>query len=106
VPLIAHDRAGFGGGVFTCGVVMFFCVWCGRPSRSLWQALCVSGTIGFATAIGVHPVIGYTDPAHLAPAVFGAAIFYTGLVLTFKPMMNADRLVFGTAAAGQVQSAA
>jgi hypothetical protein len=86
VPLIAHDRAGFGGGVCTCGVLMFFCVWCGAPSRSLWQVLLVAGTAGFGTAIGVHPVIGYTDPVHLAPAVLGAGVFGAGLVLTFKPM--------------------
>jgi hypothetical protein len=89
VPLIAHDRAGFGGGVCTCGVVMFFCVWCGSPSRSLWQALCLSGAVGFATAIGVHPLIGYTDPVHLAPAITGAVVFSAGLVLTFKPMVSA-----------------
>jgi hypothetical protein len=92
VPLIAHDRAGFGGGVCTCGVLMFFCVWCGTPSRSLWQALCVSGTTGFATAIGVHPLIGYTDPVHLAPAVTGAVVFCTGLGLTFKPMVKGEKI--------------
>ena len=86
VPLIAHDRAGFGGGVSTCGVLMFFSVWCGTPSRSLWQAMCLAGTTGFATAIGVHPLIGYTDAFHLAPAVAGAILFTTGLVLTFRPM--------------------
>lgn len=88
VPLIAHDRAGFGGAVCTCGVLMFFCVWCGSPSRSLWQALCLSGTAGFVTAIGVHPIIGYTDPFHLAPAAVGAILFAVGLVLTFKSMMK------------------
>jgi hypothetical protein len=87
VPLIAHDRAGFGGGVCTCGVLMFFCVWCGTPSPSLWQALCLSGTAGFATAIGVHPIIGYADPTHLAPAVVGAGAFSTGLALTFESMV-------------------
>ncbi len=86
VPLIAHDRAGFGGGVCTCGVVMFFCIWCARPSRSLWQVLLVSGIAGFATAIGIHPVIGYNDPVHLAPAVFGAALYATGLALSYKSM--------------------
>ncbi|MGB7922390.1 MAG: hypothetical protein WCF57_04020 [Pyrinomonadaceae bacterium] len=86
VPLIAHDRAGFGGGIATCGVLVFFCVWCGRPSRSLWQALCLAGLVGFATAIGVHPVVGYTNLAHLAPAIMGAIIFLTGLFLSFKPM--------------------
>jgi hypothetical protein len=82
VPLIAHDRAGFGGGVCTCGVVVFFCVWCSNMSRGLWQALCVAGTVGFATAIGVHPVIGYTDPVHLAPAMLGAVVFTVGMLLS------------------------
>lgn len=88
VPLIAHDRAGFGAGVCTCGLVMFFCVWCGSPSRGLWQALCMSGLAGFTPAIGVHPLIGYLDFIHLAPAVAGAAVFGVGLVLTFKPMAS------------------
>ena len=31
VPLIAHDRAGFGGALCCCGIALFFSVWCGRP---------------------------------------------------------------------------
>jgi hypothetical protein len=85
VPLIAHDRAGFGGGVACGGVILLFCVWCATPSRSLWQVLCLAGVAGFATAIGVHPWIGYTDALHLAPAVLGACLFAGGLALTFKP---------------------
>jgi hypothetical protein len=92
VPLMAHDRAGFGGGVCTSGLVMFFCIWCGRPSRALWQALCLSGTAGFATAVGVHPLIGYLDFIHLAPAVAGAVVFAAGLMLTYDPMLKAERL--------------
>jgi hypothetical protein len=88
VPLIAHDRAGFGGGVCTCGVLMFFSVWCGSPSRSLWQALCISAAAGFATAIGVHPLIGYTDPLHLAPAILGVCVFGVGLALAYGPMIG------------------
>jgi hypothetical protein len=87
VPLIAHDRAGFGGGVCTYGALMFFCVWCGSPSPSLWQALCLSGLTAFTTALGVHPIIGYTDPVHLAPAAVGAVVFIAGLVLTIRPMV-------------------
>lgn len=90
VPLIAHDRAGFGGGVLTCGVLVLFCVWCGRPSRALWQALFVAGTIGFSTAVGVHPLIGYTDTTHLAPAVLGAISFLVGIALAYRPMMHGD----------------
>ena len=87
VPLIAHDRAGFGGAVCCCGVALFFCVWCGTPSRSLWQVLCLSGLAGFGSAIGVHPAIGYTDPVHLAPAVVGALLYLAGLVLSYRPMV-------------------
>jgi hypothetical protein len=45
-------------------------------SRSLWQALLISGIAGWSTTIGVHPMIGYTDSGHLAPAVAGAMIFF------------------------------
>ena len=81
VPLIAHDRAGFGGGVATAGLLLFASVWCGVPSRSLWQALLWGGIAGWSTAIGVHPLIGYLDAGHLAPAVAGAMLFFMGLVL-------------------------
>ena len=65
---------------------LLFCVWCARPSRSLWQILCFSGLVGFAAAIGVHPVVGYTNLFHLAPAIVGVVIFVVGLVLTYKPL--------------------
>lgn len=84
VPLIAHDRAGFGGSVCCCGVTLFGCVWCGSLSRSLWQVLALAGAAGFATAIGIHPVIGYNDAVHLAPAVGGVVLYTTGLLLTFR----------------------
>ncbi|GDY09387.1 MAG: hypothetical protein DWI21_09095 [Planctomycetota bacterium] len=83
VPLIAHDRAGFGGGVCCCGITMFLCVLCGTPSRSLWQALFITGTSGFGSAIGVHYPIGYTNWFHLAPAYLGAVMFFSGMALTF-----------------------
>lgn len=89
VPLIAHDRAGFGGGIATCGLIMLFCVWCGRPSRSLWQAIVLAGSSGFVTAIGVHPLIGYMDFTHLAPAYTGAAMFLGGAALCYKPFCHA-----------------
>jgi hypothetical protein len=86
VPLIAHDRAGFGGAIASCGVAVLFCVWCARPSKNLWQALCVAGVVGFSTAIGIHPVVGYMSFSHLAPAMMGALVFVVGLLLCFKPM--------------------
>ena len=81
VPLIAHDRAGFGGGLASCGVAMLLTIWCSPLTRSLWQALAVAGAAGFITAIGVHPAIGYMSATHLGPAVAGAILFATGLAL-------------------------
>lgn len=86
VPLIAHDRAGFGGSLLTCGLLLFCSVWFGRPSRRLWQVVLLAGSTGFITAIGVHPLIGYTEFSHLAPAYFGALLFLMGVILCRKPM--------------------
>jgi len=86
VPLIAHDRAGFGGGVCTCGILVMALTWCGTPCSSLWQVLLIAGAAGFGTAIGVHPAIGYTDLFHLAPALAGLAVFVFGMILLKKPM--------------------
>ena len=92
LPLIAHDRAGFGGGLACTGVTVFFCLWCGRPSRSLWQVTAVAGSVGFATAIGVHPVIGYNSLSHVGPAILLAGVFVVGLALTARGMYGADRM--------------
>lgn len=88
VPLIAHDRAGFGGAILTTGVTMLFLVWCAKPSRSLWQVLLIAGTVGFATAIGIHPIIGYNNFIHLAPAWLGAIVFLIGIALCYRPMVK------------------
>lgn len=79
VPLIAHDRAGFGGGLATTGVAVLCCAWCAAPSRSLWQTLLLAGTAGFGAAIGIHLLVGYEDLSHVGPAIAGAAVFVVGI---------------------------
>lgn len=81
LPLIAHDRAGFGGALVSFGVAMWACARYARPSRALWQALTIAGAAGFGTAVGVHPLVGYLSLTHLGPAVLGAVVFATGLAL-------------------------
>ena len=83
VPLIAHDRAGFGGGLASCGLTVLMIVWKTRPSLALWQALLVSGITGFGCAIGVHYPMGYLIPSHLAPAWTGAVIYAVGIGCLF-----------------------
>ena len=81
VPLIAHDRAGFGGALASFAVAMFASLRYGRASNALWQALAIAGIVGFGAAVGVHPAIGYLSATHLGPAVVGCVIFAAGLGL-------------------------
>ena len=90
VPLIAHDRAGFGGGLVSCGLAVAACAWCGRPGRALWQALALAGATGFGCAIGVHLVVGYVDVVHLGPALAGALLFTAATVTLRRPMLSRD----------------
>ena len=96
VPLIAHDRASFGGAVATAGVLLCCCILFGRTSCCLWRAISAAGGVGFFTAIIIHPIIGYTDFSHLAPAYAGAVAFCLGIALCHAPMCrsNLQRVTF------------
>jgi hypothetical protein len=92
LPLIAHDRAGFGGGTCSGGLAILFSAWCGlRPgARGLWWTFLIAGLIGFSTAILVHPIVGYTNFIHLLPAYIGALAFGAGMCLLWKPVCRSD----------------
>jgi hypothetical protein len=89
VPLIAHDRAGFGGALASCGVAIGATAWCAvrAAERALFWVLAFAGGIGFACAIGVHPWVGYISLSHLLPALLGASTFVVGMVLLSRPML-------------------
>jgi hypothetical protein len=101
VPLIAHDRSGFGGGLATTGLVVLACVWFGRPSHALWQALALAGMAGFGTAIGVHGLVGYLDLTHVGPAILGAWTFIAGMLLV-RPAMHRRRSLLAATVAVEV----
>ena len=84
VPLIAHDRASFGGGVATIGLLFFFSIRRSEPTINLRQIVFIGMTAGFGCAIGVHFVVGYTNFLHLLPAYLGVLTCYLGLLLTAK----------------------
>jgi len=85
VPLIAHDRAGFGGGLASCGLTVLLMVWKTRPTLALWQTLLVGGITGFGCAIGVHFWMHYLIVSHLVPAGIGAVIYAVGIACLFPP---------------------
>ncbi len=81
IPLIAHDRAGFGGGLLSSGLLVAMCAWYAPPSRAFWEALGIAGLAGFGCAIGIHYIEGYTTLSHLGPAIAGATLFVIGFLL-------------------------
>ena len=80
VPLIAHDRAGFGGGLATIGVLLSVSAAYARPSRAFHEAVAIAGLAGFGCAIGTHFIEGYVNPMHLAPAFAGVTLFIASTV--------------------------
>jgi hypothetical protein len=75
IPLISHDRAGFGGGLCSIGIFLLFMSRCAELNRSLVEIVAVMGCAGFGCAIGVHFAVGYLDFFHLLPAFVGVLIF-------------------------------
>jgi hypothetical protein len=75
IPVISHDRAEFGGALCSIGCLLLFMARCAELDRSLIEIVAVMGCTGFATAIGVHFVVGYIDLLHLLPAFVGFSVF-------------------------------
>jgi hypothetical protein len=75
VPVISHDRSGFGGGLCSIGCLLLFMARCANLSRSLVEIVAVMGCAGFGGAIGVHFAVGYLDFLHLLPAVASFLLF-------------------------------
>jgi hypothetical protein len=68
IPVISHDRAGFGGGLCSIGSLLLFMARCAELNRNFVEIVAVMGCAGFGGAIGVHFVVGYVDFFHLLPA--------------------------------------
>lgn len=84
LPLVAHDRATLGGMLIANGITVWLSAqWGFRAGMGwLWHALAWGGNIAFACAVGVHAVVGYDDPLHLAPALAGWVVWNVALALT------------------------
>jgi hypothetical protein len=75
IPVISHDRAGFGGGLCSIGSLLLFMARCAELSRSFVEIVAMMGCAGFGCAIGVHFAVGYLDFVHLLPAFIGLIVF-------------------------------
>ena len=91
LPLIAHDRATFGGMLIATGItVLLPALWGFRQGDAwLWWGLLGGGGAAYTAAIGVHLVVGYTNWLHLLPAFGGAALLAVGLMLSY-PFLCGD----------------
>jgi hypothetical protein len=85
VPLVAHDRASFGGMLVTCGLTTLLpAMWGFRRGRVwLWAALVGAGTVAYVATIWVHVAVGYISYWHLLPAYFGFAALWLAGGLTY-----------------------
>lgn len=81
IPVISHDRAGFGGGLCSIGSLLLFMARCAELNRSFVEIIALMGCAGFGCAIGVHFAVGYLDFFHLLPAFLGLLIFLLADIL-------------------------
>jgi hypothetical protein len=90
LPLIAHDRAGFGGALLADALaILAASLWgLNQGRRWLWWTFLIGGMPGFIAGFSVHWSIGYTDFVHLLPAYFAFAIYVSGLILLY-PYLHA-----------------
>ncbi len=84
LPFIAHDRAGFGGALVAAALaIVTLSAWGWRRGEEwLWWTLAAAAAAGFAPALLVHLVIGYTSGEHLAPLYLGVAFTVAALALS------------------------
>ena len=90
IPLIAHDRAGFGGALLCDALaILITALWGIRQgARWLWWTLLLGGAPGFYAGFSVHFSIGYTDFRHLLPAIFALLLYVFGLILLYPYLMK------------------
>lgn len=92
LPLIAHDRAGFGGALLSDAIALLAASLWGiqRGERWLWRMLLLAGLPGFAAGFSVHAHIGYTDFIHLLPAYTALLLYAAGLIGLY-PYLHSDK---------------
>jgi dihydroorotate dehydrogenase len=93
LPLIAHDRAGFGGALFSNALaILATALWgINQGERWLWWTFLGGGLPGFVAVFSVHLMIGYSDFWHLLPAYFAFVIYGLGLILLYPYLVKSAK---------------
>ncbi len=86
IPVIAHDRAGFGSALVSVGLlILMLSLWGFRKGeRWIWNTLAIGALPAFIAGIGTHIYIGYTTFIHLLPVYFLVILYLLGLVLSYR----------------------
>jgi hypothetical protein len=90
LPLIAHDRAGFGGALASDGVaLLLLSLWGFRRGESwVWWTLLGSGLVGFLGGLLAHLLVGYLELWHLLPLLASGVVFALALLMTFPYLVR------------------
>jgi dihydroorotate dehydrogenase len=90
IPVIAHDRAGFGSALLSVGLlVLMLALWGIREGeRWVWWTFTIGAIPAFAAGIATHFFIGYTDFIHLLPAYFALILYVVGVICTAPFMLK------------------
>ena len=96
IPVIAHDRAGFGSALISTGIlVLCLSLWGFRVGeRWLFFTLLLGALPAFVAGIGTHFMIGYTSFIHLVPLYFLCVIYVLGLVLSYSYLTQRKKVVY------------
>ncbi|WP_129688979.1 dihydroorotate dehydrogenase [Gottfriedia acidiceleris] len=86
IPVISHDRAGFGGGLVSVGLlVLMISLWGFRQNQKwIWWTLLLGSLPTFITAFAVHFMIGYTDFYHLLPPIIASLFLLIGVITSYN----------------------
>jgi dihydroorotate dehydrogenase len=92
LPLIAHDRVGFGGNLISVGLaVLLLSLWGFRQGeRWVWWTLALGGVPGFIAAVGIHLSVGYLNLLHLLPVLVALLLFTIALIFSFPYLHHPD----------------
>jgi dihydroorotate dehydrogenase len=91
-PLVAHDRATFGGMLIACGIATLLpALWGFRRGQAwLWWTLMIAGNVAYVAALAVHLNVGYSSHLHLLPVNGGLAWLWAAGMFSY-PFMAGDQ---------------